>query len=169
MLTYCSVYTEFKVKEILDELAKIQTNNIFSGVFDLIRLSTYHYGLNLIDGETEICNLNIKWDERLNNIPKYANEKKKPSYLLPPNDFDGYLALGMFNRYVDRDTRTKKVNIKCILFHELLELYCMLDKDDQYKEAHEYSREKEIFDLLVQFPGLTEFPAGDWITRETQQ
>ena len=165
MLKLLSRFTEITLAQVRWDLEIKLPDNIFSNTINLLYLSRFQYGLLLRDDESGIRNLNSRWDNRLAIVPRYMNAKQKPAYLIPPPGYDGFLELGWRARWVDEKTRTKKVSIIAVLFHEAFELYLTQDKEMQYREAHEYAREKEIDSLLVQFPDLSEFPAGGILIR----
>ena len=165
MLTYNSLFSENQIRKVITRLEIQRPNNLFSHVFSLVGLSQYHYGILLINGEGDIKNFNIKWDERFKNVSDCAETHKKPIFLMPPKGFDGYVEMGMFNKYVDSRTKSKKINIFAIIWHELFELYLMLDKELPYCDAHAYVRTQEIEFLIPQLPGFTEYPAGEALVR----
>ena len=165
MLTYCSLFSEDRVRRVLINLEKQRQNNLFSHVFALIGTSRFRYGLLLLDGESEIQNLNINWDERFKNVGDCGETHKKPAFLMPPAGFDGYVKMGLLNKYRNLRTKSKKVNIFAVVWHELFELYLMLDKEMSYCDAHAYVRTQEIDFLIPQLPGFTEYPAGESLVR----
>lgn len=158
MIKHANKFTASSLGNICTRLNKLQPTNIFwTFLGELMPASRYSYEINLTDGGGDLKNLNIKEDDRLTAFGVY---KKEHPYLLPPNGMDAYIEIDMSMKWYDYKTATLLVNNYNILFHELVESYMMMDSDMQYTSAHNYTvmLEKDVF--MVEFPLLSQYPAG---------
>jgi hypothetical protein len=143
------------------EISKIQVAlnqayhyNMFDHLMLLLDKSKYIYGIKLTKRGGTIKNFNRMEDERWTKIGR-----QKTAHFLPPKGLDAYIEIDTTLKYVDYQTKTKKVNIFNIIFHELFEAYMMVDVGLQYQEAHNYAGVQEKI-LLQQIPDMTEYAAA---------
>jgi len=162
MIKYLDDFTETTLSEIRKNLNKQYKNNLFNYVLKMLELSKYKYGIKLTQGTGLIKNLNKLQDVRLTKI---GIKKREGDCYWPPKGTDAYIEIDYDSKFVDRETRAKKVHIINIIFHELFEAYLMLNVGLQYQEAHHYAGIQEGV-LMGQFPTMTEYYASGSLVKD---
>ena len=134
----------------------------FSEMSKMLDESDKVFNLTLERGTGNLENRDNMPDERLKYQSTYPI---KSAHFMPRNKInDAEIVIDLDLKYVDLETRKKKVNVVAILFHELIEAYYRVVDGMEYKEAHQKAIEAEVA-LLEKHPQFTYHPAGGSLIR----
>ena len=117
-------------------------NNVAAKLLDNLIKSKNKFYFRLIEKAEKECVINkdTSYDRRLD----YKGGKSKND--LPPEDFNGYVVIAKNCKF---ENEGLPVSLEAIVFHELWECYFKVEKQMQYKEAHNMALDME--DLMLKF------------------